>query len=93
VLVGVVSDSPDIAPVAGVEQDVNDVGCAAEVVFHGFWTILHIEIDVHAVVEREFGVGLVDGHVASSVVISKVVGSIKKQLQSARRQNRRFWAC
>jgi hypothetical protein len=57
---------------------VNDVGCAAEVVLHGFWTVLHIEIDVHAVVEREFGIGLVDRHVASGCVISKVVGSVKK---------------
>jgi hypothetical protein len=93
VLVGVASDSPDIASAAGVEQDMNDIGCAAEVVFHGFWTVLHIGINVHAVVEREFGIGLVDRHVASNRVIGKVVGSIEKQLKSARRQKRWFWAC
>jgi hypothetical protein len=93
VLVGVVSDAPDIVPVAGVEQNVDNVGSTAQVVLHSFWAVLHIEIDMYAVVEGELGVGLVDRHVADGWLTSEVVESVKQQQQNARRQNGRFRAC
>jgi hypothetical protein len=65
----------------------NNVGSTAQVVFHSFWAVLYVEIDMYAVVEGELGIGLVDGHVVDGWLTSKVVKSIKEQQQNARRQN------
>jgi hypothetical protein len=65
VLVGVTSDVPNIAPFVGIEQHVKDISSATKVVLYCLWAVPHIKIDIHTVVEGEFGVGLVDGHVAS----------------------------
>jgi hypothetical protein len=90
VLVSVVPDAPDVAPVAGVDWNVNNVGSTAQVVLHSFWAVLYVEIDMYTVVEGEFGVRLIDGHVADGWLASKVVESVEQQQQNARWQNRRF---
>jgi hypothetical protein len=45
----------------------NNVGSTAQVVLHSFWAVLHIEINMHAVVEGELAVGLVNRHVADGL--------------------------
>jgi hypothetical protein len=79
VLVGVASDTLDVAPVAGVEYDENNVGSTTQVVLQSFWAVLYVEIDMYAVVEGELDVGLIDRHVADSWLASEMVESVKQQ--------------